>query len=290
MKGILKLPIIIWTLLTLAAYVSVLVSPEFFKYSGVVSLAIPFIILGNILWVGLALFTKPKAAVIPFVLLIIGYSFVTATISLDGKSETPTSFQVMNYNMMRMNKLNKEKDQTALIEWLSSNPSDIMCFQEFLGTQKIIGQISNKGALNSFVGGYGNSYAIFSKYPIINKGVFYEGNVTNNILFADLKIGADTIRVYNVHLQSMSINVDQEVIDKSEFDKNYETVRRKFQEGSVRRTAQIKDLIAHTQKCSYPILIVGDFNDTPYSYNYYKVSRSFNNAFEYCRTWLWLYL
>lgn len=178
--------------------------------------------------------------------------------------------------MMRMNK-GKEKD---MLKWLVSNPAEIKCFQEFLGSKDVIKALSEGGKYNSFVGGYANSYAIFSKYPMINKGVFYEDKTTNNILFADLKIGKDTIRVYNVHLQSMNINVDQEVIDQGEFEKKYETVRRKFQDGSVRRTAQINDLLQHAKECSYPILIAGDFNDIPYSYNYFKVSRKFNNAFE----------
>tara|TARA_R110001599_G_scaffold130481_2_gene305655 strand:- start:7105 stop:8100 length:996 start_codon:yes stop_codon:yes gene_type:complete len=276
MKSILKLPIIIWCLVTLIVYGSVWVSPEFFKYSGLVSLGIPLLLILNLLFFLVMLFLRSKIAIVPVVLLLIGLPFIKSTISLSGTHKSPSSFQVMNYNMMRMNKGNEKE----MLEWLVSDTSDIKFFQEFLGTKSIINAMSVNGKYKSFVGGYGNSYAIFSKYTIINSGVFYEKQTTNNILFADLKIGKDTLRVYNVHLQSMSINVDQEVIDQGEFEKKYETVRRKFQDGSIRRTAQINDLLRHAEECRYPILIAGDFNDIPYSYNYFKISRKFNNAFE----------
>ena len=276
MKSILKLPIILWCFVTLVVYGSVWVSPEFFKYSGLVSLGIPFILIFNLLFFIFLLLSKSKRAILPAVLLLIGFPFIKSTFSLNRTTEAPSSFHVMNYNMMRMNKGN-EKD---MLKWIVSNTSDIKCFQEFLGSKSVIKAISENGKYNSFVGGYANSYAIFSKYPMVNKGVFYEEKTTNNILFADLKIGKDTLRVYNVHLQSMNINVDQEVIDQKEFDKKYETVRRKFLTGSVQRTAQIKDLLEHANDCNYPILIIGDFNDIPYSYNYFKISRKFNNAFE----------
>ncbi|WP_323756710.1 endonuclease/exonuclease/phosphatase family protein [Roseivirga sp.] len=276
MKSILKLPIIIWCLVTLIVYGSVWVSPETFKYSALISLGIPFLLIINLVFFLFMLFTRPKRAILPALLLIIGLSFIQSTFSISRTQKSSSSFQVLSYNMMRMNKGNEK----AMLEWITSNTADIKFFQEFLGRSSVINTISEKGEYNSFVGGYANSYAIFSKYPILNRGVFYEKQTTNNILFADLKIGKDTLRVYNVHLQSMGIDVDQEVIDQGEFEKKYEKVRRKFQDGSVRRAAQINDLLEHAKECRYPILIAGDFNDIPYGYNYFKVSRKFNNAFE----------
>ncbi|MGW8121018.1 endonuclease/exonuclease/phosphatase family protein [Roseivirga echinicomitans] len=276
MKSILKLPILIWCLVTVIVYGSVWVSPEFFRYSGLVSLGIPILLVLNFVFFVAMLLLKSKRAIVPAILLLIGLPFIKSTISFSSAQESPASFQIMSYNLMRMNK-GKQKE---MLQWIASNPSDIKIFQEFLGTRDVIKAVSENGKYNSFVGGYGNSYAIFSKYPMVNKGVFYEEKTTNNIIFADLKIGKDTLRVYNVHLESMNINVEQEVIDKKEFERKFETARRKFLRGSVQRTAQIKDLLAHAKECSHPILILGDFNDIPYSYNYFQISRKYNNAFE----------
>jgi endonuclease/exonuclease/phosphatase family metal-dependent hydrolase len=279
MKVISKISIGIWCLITLLVFGSVWVSPTFFKYAGLISLAIPFFILANVFWLVLLLIKKRIKLLIPLALLIVAFPFMRATLAFNTTQIPENSLTVMSYNMMRMNKTGDKGGANTMRNWLQNEDSDIKCFQEFLGTKQIISTISDKGKYYSFVGGYGNRYAIFSKFRIINSGVFYKESSTNNILFADLKVNKDTLRVYNVHLQSMSINPDKE-LNQEGFEQNYESVRRKFEIGSVRRASQLEDLLKHIENCKYPILITGDFNDIPFSYNYFRLSRSFKNAFE----------
>uniref|UniRef100_UPI004048B81C endonuclease/exonuclease/phosphatase family protein n=1 Tax=Roseivirga sp. TaxID=1964215 RepID=UPI004048B81C len=279
MIAISKITIPIWCLLTLMSFGSVLVSPAFFKYAGLISLSIPFFILANALWFVLLLFKPSIRIIFPLVLLLLSIPFVRSTIAFNSKQKSGETISVMSYNMMRMNKMGDRGGANTMRAWLQSEESDIKCFQEFLGTKEVIKAISSKGKYHSFVGGYGNSYAIFSKYRIIDSGVLYKESSTNNIVYADLKVGDDTLRVYNVHLQSMSINPDKE-LNQQGFEQNYESVRRKFEIGSARRAGQLDDLISHIEDCKYPILVVGDFNDIPFSYNYFKLSRHFENAFE----------
>lgn len=279
MKTISRFSIIIWYSISLLVYASVFVSPAFFKYSGIISLAIPVVLILNIFWLAFIIFSNFKKAIYPFVLLLIGFPFLKSTMAYHANKPPEQSIKLLSYNMMRMNKTSDKKWKTTMKEWLADDNADIMCYQEFLGTRELINTISGKGKYYSFVGGYGNSYAIFSKYRIVNKGILYENSNTNNILFADLKIGSDTLRVYNVHLQSMSINPDKE-LNQDSFDDKYESVRRKFEIGSAKRATQVSDLLVHISECNYPILIVGDFNDIPYSYNYTRLNRHFDNAFE----------
>ena len=39
-------------------------------------------------------------------------------------------------------------------------------------------------------------------------------------------------------------------------------------------------IINHAQNSPHPFVICGDFNETPYSYNYIRIRSIFNNAFE----------
>ena len=48
-------------------------------------------------------------------------------------------------------------------------------------------------------------HAIYSKYPLINTHSFNFKDSYNNTIVADVIRGIDTIRVYNLHLQSFSI-------------------------------------------------------------------------------------
>ena len=52
--------------------------------------------------------------------------------------------------------------------------------------------------------------AIFSKYPILNNGSLDFKNTSNNVIYSDILYKRDTIRFYNIHLQSLQINPDEE--------------------------------------------------------------------------------
>lgn len=274
-----KVSIGIWCFITLLVFCSVWVSPAFFKYAGIISLTIPFIILANAFWLFFLLLNKKKRLIIPLVFLILAIPFIRTIVAFHPSKGPESSLSIMSYNIMRMNKIGDKRGANTMRNWLQSEESDIKCFQEFVATKEIISAISNNGKYHSFVAGYGNSYAIFSKFRIINSGVFYKDKTSNNILFVDLKVNNDTLRVYNVHLQSMSINPDKE-FNQEGFEQNYESVRRKFERGSAIRAGQLDDLIKHIEGCKYPMIVVGDFNDIPFSYNYFRLSRSFKNAFE----------
>jgi len=52
--------------------------------------------------------------------------------------------------------------------------------------------------------------AIFSKFPIVKSGSIEFPNTANNAIYADIVKGSDTIRIYNVHLQSLRIAANNE--------------------------------------------------------------------------------
>jgi len=58
------------------------------------------------------------------------------------------------------------------------------------------------------------------------------------------------------------------------------TLIAKLRHGATNRSAQIDRIIEHTKTSPYPYMICGDFNETPYSYNYLRLRRHFSNAFE----------
>jgi endonuclease/exonuclease/phosphatase family metal-dependent hydrolase len=92
----------------------------------------------------------------------------------------------------------------------------------------------------------------------------------------DVLKGKDTIRVYNMHLQSLSL--EEEEIKVSS---NILTLLKKLKEGSIQRSRQVQILDEHIKKCPYTtIFVCGDLNDTPYSYSYQALKEKFNNSFE----------
>jgi endonuclease/exonuclease/phosphatase family metal-dependent hydrolase len=130
--------------------------------------------------------------------------------------------------------------------------------------------------------------AIFSKYPIVGQGMIQLSgpNNENQCIYVDVKKDAKTFRVYSVHLQS--INFDPE-------DYNYidsvsskgggpdmhsaRHLKYKLVSAFAKRKVQVLKVKAHADKCPYPYIISGDFNDTPSSYAVNQIAKGLKNAF-----------
>lgn len=119
-------------------------------------------------------------------------------------------------------------------------------------------------------------HAIYSKYPILDKGTFSFKESNNNALWADVKIAEDTIRIYNVHLQSMRIIASVAYIQETGTD----FIKNKISHAFVKQEEQVRLLREHMENSPHKTQIVaGDFNNTSFSYNYKKLKGNMKDAF-----------
>lgn len=279
MKAILRLPLIIWFFGTLLIYSSVLVSPLFFKYSGLVSFGVPILILFNLIYLILALVFKWKSGFMALLLLVIAFPFMRVGLSFSGPVEpVGETVSLLNYNVKWFTDAQKD-NYSEVLDWIAETDADILCFQEFYPSKNIASRIAEMGGYNLSMSKNNFHVAIFSKFPIVNDGLILSEEELNNIRFADLKVKNDTIRVYSIHLESMGINPDK-IQDTEGLKAEYEDVSRRFVNASSYRTRQINTLFDHVEKTKYPVIIAGDFNDVPFSYNYFQFKKRFKNAFE----------
>ncbi|MBX9853028.1 MAG: endonuclease/exonuclease/phosphatase family protein [Cytophagaceae bacterium] len=230
------------------------------------------------------------------VLLFAG-KYISATYAFS-LNENDGNLSLLNYNVRVFNAYDHLRDENyivnnKMIKWVGDHKAGIKCFQEFYHYPSIpvfrtIEMLKMNTPYYYFQPGYKIAkqefgIAIFSKYPIINKGeiIFQEGS-SNQAIFADIKINKDTIRIYNVHLQSMSINEEKlpGLSASQNFAERLRYLLHKLKIGYVFRTKQIIILLEHMEKCPYKIILSGDLNDTPYSYSYQKIKRKLDNAFE----------
>lgn len=279
MKSILRLPLFLWVAFTLLVYSSVLVSPLLFKFSGVISFGVPIIIVLNLLLLVFSITFKWKSGWVALILLIIAYPFINVAVSLSGPRVAESkSIKLLSYNVKWFTDAQKDNYREP-IEWIDQVNADILCFQEFYPLKDISKRIVKNGDYNVSMDKERFHVAIYSKYPIVNDGLVFTNDEFNNVRFADLKIDTDTIRVYSVHLESMGINPDK-IQDTDGIKTEYENVKNRFIVASTSRTHQIQELLKHIEGSNYPTLIVGDFNDVPFSYNYFQFRKKFKNAFE----------
>jgi endonuclease/exonuclease/phosphatase family metal-dependent hydrolase len=260
---------------------------------GLLPFFIPIILTVNFLLFAILAIAWRKIAFLPLLTLLLGFKFALITFQFHSTNEDAKGLRVLSYNahLFDYKSRTEGKFDPNVYIWLQDHPADVKVFQEFYqdyttasrNSVKLLGK--DQGFHISYQIIEGNpekrSYglAIFSRYPIVNEGKVFDTNRTNGAIFADIMVNDDTIRIYNAHLESMKINSDG--LENIEGVKeNYRQTLGKLHRGSLARSKQLKVLVEHYTNSPHPIILMGDLNEIPYSYTYFKLSEQLQNAFE----------
>ncbi len=283
-------------------------NPSTWWFMGFLGLAFPYLALVLFFALLFWLITKPKYALIPLAVLLIGYKQLSVVFAFNAsgvfnktKSDNIiriADFNVRSFNSISNNKTDKRDARIKISELLHSYKPDVICMQEFnhsytQGPQADnISLFSNKYPYNYFSkdfdkrnGFYVSGCIIFSKYPIVNTGkVIYKNVTPESLIYADILKGIDTIRVYTTHLQSFQFKPeDYEGIEKiKEQNANLHTsmsLAKKMKLAFINRGAQARIVKEELDKNSLPSIICGDFNDVPNSYAYFHIRGKRKDAF-----------
>lgn len=283
--------------LLLISYLAPFIPPDRFWPISFFGLAYPYLAFLNLIFLVFWALKYSRKMVLSLACLLIGFTSFTNTYQLIPRSNsTKSGIKILSYNVhgfnseQRAHRLNNPK----IVEYLKSTGASIICLQE--GTQFKNGKLSPQGIkealpeISYFQVVSSGSYSdlvTFSKYPIINKGILKFPVPSILVQFSDIKISeSQTIRIYNCHLQSYAMDPD----DYSVFDSigsstnshqiaEARKVTYKLRNGFMLRAYQARKLAEHIRNSPYPVIICGDFNDTPVSYTYRKVRGNLNDAF-----------
>jgi len=299
-KGILLTINIIFVIGLLSCYAAYYLNPYEYWYISLLG-------LGYFIWLGLNiammitwLFIKWKYALISLITLVIGYSFHSKMIAFSVPTTRKDSIKIMSYNIQLFKYYDWKKNEglrDRLMNFIEDNEADIYCFQEyfqmrdndFSTTEKLKKIIPDH--FMHFEAGvikYNNQefgLATFSKFPIINKGTITIDSTsdrTNLVIYTDMLINMDTVRVYNVHLASNHLNTNEVDSMMNTSGKSFSFAKKwakKLKNGYKRRYNQVNLFTNKLASCKYPTIIAGDFNDVPVSYTYRKINQNYADAF-----------
>ncbi|RZL49058.1 MAG: endonuclease [Pedobacter sp.] len=269
-------------------------------------LAYPFFLLGNLLVVVYWLLrSKWVFAVVTLLMICVGWHTLIATFGFfgnGGKNEKSEDdlVRLMTYNVHNFKPYGDEitvEVKDRMLKVVAEQNPDIVCFQEFFTKPK--GEFDTVDSLKKLLNAKYYYFvptmkseteaiglAIFSKYPIENKGqIAFEGSNGNESIYVDLLLKGQKLRVYNIHFQSISFEKEdytylEKVTKKMEVEKgSSKRIVRMLKSAFIKRSEQVDLMKAHLRTCTTPYIIAGDFNDTPASYVVTKMTDSLNNAF-----------
>lgn len=176
---------------------------------------------------------------------------------------------------------------TSIQSTIIEQSPDIICLQEYYEDENIDAYQLNQrldSSYNyffmtrpSYEKGRSGGLAIFSRYPILDKGVVLidSTNSYNGVAYADILYDQDTVRIINVHLHSMQIRLDRLLKPGGIMN-----ILRSYKRGSIIRQKQVEEIVEFiVDSPNRSIVLTGDMNELSKSYNYSRISRILNDAF-----------
>lgn len=267
--------------LLLLSYILPFVPPKTFFILSILSLGVPFLTLVNVAFFFYWLFKLKKQMILSLVVVTIGYlSFGSLyKFSSSEKIENPNNMKVMNYNVRLFNLYDwiPEKGlETKIVDFIKTESPQILCVQEYHPNNTIDFSFFKYKYENLSGKKLKNGQVIFSQFPIINSGSVEFPDTSNNAIFADIVNGKDTLRIYNIHLESMRIDTKTENLTKQDSERLLKRIGRAFEIQQF----QTELFLSHKKQCPYKMIICGDFNNSAFSYVYRTVKGDLNDAFK----------
>ena len=264
------------------------VNPKDFIWTTVFGLAFWEILIYNVVVFLLLLLMWSNKIWISVVALLIAIPGISKSFSIGSKSKAENSIRVMSYNVHDFRHVDgvTEKEQFAnqVMAMVREQAPDILCCQEF---SQFKSGVSRPQCIEDFAKEAGFQYiyfnrktnyggnVIFSKYPltkVAEDSGFGKGNTYGVMVSVDAG-EKGKFHVANVHLLSYMIT-DSEIdvltnaSERQNLDTIGKTVLHKLSFAFQKRSEELQTVLNGMPPVGGPIIICGDFNEPPLSFNY----------------------
>jgi len=271
-------------------------------------LAYPYLLLLNLVFLLIWLIRLKKELLISLIVILLGWNHVNNLIPINfhgsaipDNSDPERIFKALSYNVRGFDiyRWTKEADaKQKIFDFINGQEPDLVCIQEYYTS-------SQRGETHADVSNQlpslpqnavyfatdpanrqGFGIATFSKHPILKKSRIPFNSSFNAAMYTDILFHSDTLRVFNVHLQSIRFQQDDYAfMDTARLKYSNEQLHEIRAIGSrlkaafVLRAEQAQIIANYIQDSPYPVIVMGDFNDTPQSYAYRKIRKGIHDAF-----------
>ncbi|MBP9993328.1 MAG: endonuclease/exonuclease/phosphatase family protein [bacterium] len=272
------------------------VSPDAFVWTSYFGLAFWLILFADVLLFVTLIFLKArKSLMISLLAFVVAMPGFMRSCSVKKETFDPGNIKMMSYNVafyhdVANDRRTWEMVYTDVIHLIRDENPDIVCLQESGPWSKdraddfgrkigckyhSVNKFSHRGNI------------IFSRFPLEDDEYTERFNASGAAGFVKVVKAGSLGRFYlqNTHLQSYNITKDE--IEYLGDTRNYvensskgKSVFTKLRYGFEERTKDTKIIVGNLPGNDMPVIICGDFNDTPLSYTYQQMKKAgFSDAF-----------
>lgn len=265
--------------LLVLGYLLPYIPPRIFPALSIVSLFLPVLIVLNVLFLLYWLLRGKRQLFLSAFVLALGIIHILSLFRLG--STTPVKdadISVLSYNVRRFNDRNWSEEEDVgdrIHAFIYRENPDIVCFQEFHPDFPLDPDIYpyTDRQVSKTTRRYGQ--IMYSKFPIIHTSSLDFEDTYNQGIFIDVLVKGDTLRVYNIHFQSLRITPDFDQLKKEDTGTLISRIGTSFK----KQESQMQKFLASESQSPYPVIVAGDFNNSATSYLYRKVKGDKNDAF-----------
>ena len=293
-KLLLVVNIIVAAMLLLSAWGGY-INPNTFGWEGSLALLFPFLVLLSFLFMAGWLVVQSRRWLVSFCALILCVFQLRTYCPINMPQPVPKgAIKVVSYNTYGLGwGLKDSVIYKQMMDYLRNSDADLFCAQESnynLGHKSTVEEAVAhwKYRDSVFIPKSCNALTLFSNYPILNRHVIHSSSPGHVCVAYNVKIEGDTVVVVNCHFVSNAINPEdkatyQKIVTISDRDSTSEDILRlgrKVNDAGLRRAKQADSLALYLeQQGDRPIIVCGDFNETPLSYVHTRLCRLLNDAY-----------
>lgn len=293
---------ILFALSLVFSYLAVHINPAKFALPAIFGLAYPYLLLINIIFIVIWILRLRFEALISVIAIAAGLAHFSNYLKITKPGEDKTdTFSILSYNIRLFNYFEGQKNPNSekrILEFLKSRQPDIICLQElYIAGNPELKERAIKTALGGnyfshmklIESGKNRFYGIItlSKFTVIDRGEIVHPQSPSLSIYTDIIIKEDTFRIFNNHLQSFRLKSMERSLfnelklsseEKERFDE-IKNISSSLRKGFVKRASQAETVKDHINNTTYPVIVAGDFNDTPVSWSYRKIRKGLNDSF-----------
>lgn len=254
----------ITALLMLGVLMNAYVSPAVLPYFNLLSLGFPFLMTAYAVFTLIWILMGRKRALLSIAFGLLFIQPIRRWVNFTSEQQ-PGALKIISFNGK-----NAAFGDKQIQQYLEQQDADVILMQE-PGIDSLQGYHVKRESVVS----------IASKYKIVHYDLMVTGGDNSQAQYADIDINGTTIRFFNYYLEPFYF--EKEMVKPADDPSVNEDKARKVLSKLLYtfkvHAQQVDALKALINDSPYPVVVAGDFNAVPNSYEYYTTGASLDDAF-----------